>query len=46
MITDVTWFVACGCAADGVPLAGGLVHATGRWRVEHCLVRRASARGS
>jgi hypothetical protein len=37
MITDVTGFIACGCAADGVPLAGGLVHPTGRWRVEHCL---------
>jgi len=30
MITDVTWFIACDCAVDGVPLRGGLVHATGR----------------
>jgi hypothetical protein len=37
MTTDVTWFIACGCVVDGVPLPGGLVHATGRWRVEHCL---------
>jgi hypothetical protein len=29
MITDVTWFIACDCAVDGVP-PGGLVHATGR----------------
>jgi hypothetical protein len=37
MITDVTGFIACGCAADGVPLPGGFVHATDRWRVEQCL---------
>jgi hypothetical protein len=37
MIADVTGFIACGCAVDGVPLPGGLVHATDRWRVEHCL---------
>jgi hypothetical protein len=36
MITDVTAFITCGCVADGVPLPGGLVHATGRWRVERC----------
>jgi hypothetical protein len=30
MITDVTRFIACDCAVDGVPLPGGLVHATGR----------------
>jgi len=30
MITNVTWFTACDCAVDGVPLPGGLVHATGR----------------
>jgi len=26
MTTDVTGFVACDCAADRVPLPGGLVH--------------------
>jgi hypothetical protein len=30
VITDVTWFIACDSAVDGVPLPGGLVHATGR----------------
>jgi hypothetical protein len=30
MITDVTWFIACDCAVDGVPLPSGLVHAAGR----------------
>jgi hypothetical protein len=30
MITDVTSFIARDCAVDGVPLPGGLVHATGR----------------
>jgi hypothetical protein len=30
MITDVTWSIASDCAVDGVPLPGGLVHATGR----------------
>jgi len=37
MTTDVTGFIACDCAADRVPLPGGLVHATDRGRVEHCL---------
>ena len=37
MITEVTGFAACGCAVDRVPLPGGLVHATDRWRVERCL---------
>jgi hypothetical protein len=30
MITDITSFIACDCAVDGVPLPGGLVHATDR----------------
>jgi hypothetical protein len=30
VVTDVTRFIACDCAVDGVPLPGGLVHATGR----------------
>jgi hypothetical protein len=30
MSPDVTWFIACDCAVDGVALPGGLVHATGR----------------
>jgi hypothetical protein len=30
MITDVTWFIACDCAVDGVPPPGGLAPATGR----------------
>ena len=37
MTTDVTGLIACDCAADRVPLPGGLVHATDRGRVEHCL---------
>ncbi len=37
MITDVTGFIAGGWAVDGVSLPGGLVHATDRWPVEHCL---------
>jgi len=37
MTTDVTGFIACDCAADRVPLPGGLVHATDRGRVEPCL---------
>jgi hypothetical protein len=28
MITDGTWFIACDCAVDGVPLPGGGVPAT------------------
>jgi hypothetical protein len=42
MTTDVTGLVACDCAADRVPLPGGLVHDTDRT----ASVRRASARGS
>jgi hypothetical protein len=30
MTTDVTRFIACDCAADRVPLRGGLVHVTDR----------------
>jgi hypothetical protein len=30
MTTDVTGFIACDCAADRVPLPGGLMHDTGR----------------
>jgi hypothetical protein len=30
MTTDVTGFIACDCAADRVPLSGGLVHDTDR----------------
>ncbi len=37
MTTDVTGFIACDCAADRVPLPGGLVHATDRGPVEHRL---------
>jgi len=36
MTTDVTGFTACDCAADRVPLPGGLVHTTGRRRAGHC----------
>jgi hypothetical protein len=37
MTTDVAGFVACDCAADRVPLPGGLVHDTDRRRAEHRL---------
>jgi hypothetical protein len=30
MTTDLTGFIAYDCAADRVPLPGGLVHATDR----------------
>jgi hypothetical protein len=30
MIIDVTGFIACDCAVDGLPLPGGLVHDTDR----------------
>jgi hypothetical protein len=30
MTVDVTGFIACDCAADCIPLPGGLVHGTDR----------------
>jgi hypothetical protein len=30
MTTDVVGFIACDCAADRVPLPGGIVHDTDR----------------
>jgi hypothetical protein len=46
VITDVTWFIACDCAVDGVSLPGGLVHATAADGLSSAPVRRAPARGS
>jgi len=37
MTTGVTAFIAGDCAADRVPLPGGLVHDSHRWRAGRCL---------
>jgi hypothetical protein len=40
MATDVAGFIACDCAADRVPLPGGLVHDTDRRRTRGTIRRR------
>lgn len=36
-MTDVPGCLACDLTAGRVPLPGGLIHETERWRVEHCV---------
>ena len=43
MITDVTWFIACDCAVDGVPLPGGLVTRRHLGRLDHIGIGRPHA---
>jgi diadenosine tetraphosphate (Ap4A) HIT family hydrolase len=37
MASDVPGCIACDLSAGRRPLPGGVVHATDRWRVEHCV---------